>query len=450
MEIRSKYHSSWLAINAILFKRVSIAPLIVFRIVFGGLMFFSSIRFIQKGWISQLYVQPEFHFQFIDSLPVLGELGMYLVFFLLAFSSLAILFGFFFRANSLLFFLLFTYVELLDKTYYLNHYYLVSILSFWLLLSPANRMYAVDTKFFPWIKSSTCSNWSILVLKVQLSFVYFFAGLAKVNSDWLLNAQPLFSWLPGKYEIPILGRIVHLKETAFLFSWVSCIYDLFIWVFLIKNKTRVIAYGLVIVFHLLTAILFPNIGMFPIIMMSSTIVFFSSKWHLSILNNLPFFKLHKPGHFSNSKGPFIATFLLFYLLIQLYLPLRHWQYDGNLFWTEEGYRFSWRVMLMEKNGFTSIIIKDPVLNSQKELSLNEYLSPFQIQQMKSQPDMIYQFAQHIGAQFEARKGYAPKVFVKSRMSLNGRPSQEFLNSNLNIYKSKNFAFHDWIIPLKKK
>ena len=35
------------------------------------------------------------------------------------------------------------------------------------------------------------------------------------------------------------------------------------------------------------------------------------------------------------------------MCIQLAFPFRYLLYPGNIFWTEEGYRFSWRVMLME-------------------------------------------------------------------------------------------------------
>lgn len=136
-------------------------------------------------------------------------------------------------------------------------------------------------------------------------------------------------------------------------------------------------------------------------------------------------------------------------MLQMYLPFRYLQYPGNLFWHERGYRFSWRVMLMEKNGFTSIILKDPVKNIQKEIDQNEYLTAFQQQQMRSQPDMILQFAKHIGDEFKDENGYAPEIYVKSRLSLNGRRSQPFTNDTINIYSLENPENSNWIIPLKQ-
>ena len=87
---------------------------------------------------------------------------------------------------------------------------------------------------------------------------------------------------------------------------------------------------------------------------------------------------------------------------------------------------------------------------QKEIEQDDYLTPFQKQQMRSQPDMLLQFARHIGDEFKAENGYAPEVFVKSRLSLNARRSQVFTNDTLDVYATPNPMKENWIIPLKEK
>ena len=290
-----------------------------------------------------------------------------------------------------------------------------------------------------------------MIFRVQLSIVYFFAGLAKVNLDWLFRAQPLATWLPGRYDLPIIGDWLHLKEVAYLFSWAGCLYDLTIWMLLWIRKTRGVAYFFVLVFHILTAILFPRIGMFPYIMITSTIIFFSPAWHQKVLSYLPFSRFFatdeslRPAQIARS--PYIAVLLGLYLLLQLYLPFRYLHYSGNLFWHERGYRFSWRVMLMEKNGYTSIIVRDPKNNTQKEIEQDNYLTPFQKQQMRSQPDMMLQFARYVGDQFQTEHGYRPEVYVKSRLSLNGRRSQPFTNDTVDVYNADNPLKYNWILSL---
>ena len=121
-----------------LFKPVNSAPLIIFRIIFGALMLFGALRFIWKGWVSELYIDPQFHFTYLGFewvKPLPGN-WMYLPFIGMVFAALGILLGAFYRLSALLFFLLFTYVELLDKTYYLNHYYFVSLVAFLMIFLP--------------------------------------------------------------------------------------------------------------------------------------------------------------------------------------------------------------------------------------------------------------------------------------------------------------------------
>ena len=440
-------------LNQFLFKEVSIAPLVVLRITFGALLLYGTYRTYEKGWIKEMYVDPVYHFSFVDWAQPLAGYGMYWVYGLMAIFSIMIAIGFLYRFSTVSFFLLFTYCELIDKTYYLNHYYLVSILVFWMIWVPAHRWFSVDTLLFPRIKSSTCFNWQILIFKVQLSLVYFFAGLAKVNPDWLFRAQPMATWLPGLYEIPVLGQLMHYKELAFVFSWLGCVYDLTIWLFLWIKRTRGLAYVAVIVFHVLTAILFPRIGMFPFIMITGTIIFFSSEWHEKVLRffraGIEVVKESYTSTLSSSVKSFISLSLMSYVLLQLFLPMRYLQHSGNLFWHEQGYRFSWRVMLMEKNGLTNIILHDPAKDFRQEVDQNKYLTPFQKQQMRSQPDMLLQFGNFVAREYEKINGYLPEIFVKSKISLNGRRSQIFTNDTINIVGLQDPIRSGWLIPFKE-
>lgn len=112
------------------YKEVSIAPLVVFRIVFGALLLFSSSRYIYKGWVRDLYIEPDFFFGFLGFewiQPLPGE-WMFLPFILMIIGAIGIILGAFYRYSTILYFLSFTYVELLDKSNYLNHYYFVSLM----------------------------------------------------------------------------------------------------------------------------------------------------------------------------------------------------------------------------------------------------------------------------------------------------------------------------------
>ncbi len=209
-------------------KEVHIAPLVVFRLVFGFVMFFSVLRFAANGWIHQQYIEPSFHFTYLGFSWVkpFGETGMYLVFAFMALSFLCVALGLFYRLASISTFVLFTYVELLDKANYLNHYYFVSLVCFLLILVPAHRYFSFDVYRKPSLKRTHIPMWSIGVFKLQLGIVYFFAGVAKLNYEWLINANPLKIWLPAQSHIPVIGSLLSKTWVAYFASWFGAIYDL--------------------------------------------------------------------------------------------------------------------------------------------------------------------------------------------------------------------------------
>ena len=53
----------------------------------------------------------------------------------------------------------------------------------------------------------------------MLCIVYFYAGFAKINSDWLIEAQPLKIWLQGSYDIPLIGELLQKKWVHYTMSW---------------------------------------------------------------------------------------------------------------------------------------------------------------------------------------------------------------------------------------
>ncbi len=219
----------------------SIVPLVVFRVMFGVLMLVSTLRFILNGWVQTFYIDPVFHFTFygFEWVKPLPEWGMATVFALLLLTSLMIAVGAYYRVAISAFFLLFSYVELIDKAYYLNHYYLLMCLSFLLILLPAHRACSVDVWRNPSLRTCSVPRWTIASIKFMLAIVYVYAGLAKLQSDWLLHAQPITIWLRPHAEFPILGDAFFSQRWfAFAISWFGAAYDLMIVFFLLWRRTR--------------------------------------------------------------------------------------------------------------------------------------------------------------------------------------------------------------------
>ena len=231
------------------------------------------------------------------------------------------------------------------------------------------------------------------------------------------------------------------------------LYDLLIPFFLIINRTRTFAFVLVILFHVMTAILFP-IGMFPYIMILFATIFFSSNQFQKIFKAFESIKFLKTKEIwyqdYNSKFQKINILIISILLfVQILFPFRNLMYSGELFWNEEGYRFSWRVMLIEKMGYTTFRVIDSQSDKRILVENSNFLTDFQIKQMSFQPDMILEYAHFLGDYYKKRGFIEPKVFVDSYVTLNGRESQRFIDNNVNLLEEKeSFRKKNWIIPLK--
>jgi hypothetical protein len=429
---------SWImtAIN----KPVSITPLVRFRVVFGLLMFASLIRFWVRGWIDTVYIAPSFHFSYsgFEWIKTLGDPGMYILFLLVIISALFIALGFFYHIAAIVFFVGFTYIELIDVTTYLNHYYFISLVAFLMIWVPANRKFSLDVHFKRIQPVEAVPAWTIGIIRFQLAVVYIFAGLAKLNYDWLIEAQPMKTWLPAKSHLPIVGSFMYKEWVAYLFSWFGAIYDLFIVFFLINKRTRLVAYFFVIVFHLATALFFPGIGMFPYVMIASTLIFFPGK------------KIDNAETISPIRYPrFIPYALLIYAVIQVLVPFRFLLYPGHLFWHEEGYRFSWRVMLMEKAGAAYFRVKEKDSGRRFEVSNSEFLTPLQEKMMSTQPDMIVKYAKYLAEVYKKRGVKDPEVTAEIYVTLNGARSRLFIDSTVNLAaQTTGWQHYNWVLPYK--
>jgi hypothetical protein len=266
---------------------VGIAPLITLRVVIGAMLLFSTVRFVALGWVDDHYISPQFHFKYFgfEWVEPLSATGLYIVHGFLIISSLCVMLGLFYRLAAVAQFLLFTYTELIDLTYYLNHYYFVSIVCGLLVLVPANRAYSLDVLRKPSVFQSQIPRWTIFIFQLQLGIVYFYAGLWKINYDWLVNALPLKIWVPANDQLPVVGWLFQQKMTPWLFSWAGMLYDTTIVFWLSWQRTRLWAYLTVIVFHTLTGLMF-QIGVFPLVMMGATLIFFPEKWHNRLWESL--------------------------------------------------------------------------------------------------------------------------------------------------------------------
>lgn len=431
------------------------ASLAFFRILFGGVMALAMIRLLMKGWVQELYLAPAFHFtwEWFRWVKVLPGFGMYLLVAGLALLAFGIAIGWRYRLCTLLFFGGFTYLELIDQTTYLNHYYLVSLLSGLLVFLPADaawswKAYKQTERLVP--------VWTIWLLRFQLSAVYLFAGLAKLNSDWLLEAQPMRIWLAARSDLPVIGEFLTHTWVAYMASWTGALYDLSIPFLLLWSRSRSWAYLAVIGFHVMTSVLF-SIGMFPWIMLVATLAFFPPGWARGVIGKLrkllPVMPQQEESAKDVSGQPLASSLkawsivmLAAYVAIQVILPLRSYLYPQQGAWEGRGFNFAWRVMLVEKTGYVEFYAFDPATRKRERLGVNHLISPRQEVMMAQDPDMIVQLARRLAADFPAMGKSGWEVRADAWATLNGRPSQRLIRPEVNLAAT---LPADWIVPLRE-
>ena len=406
-------------------------------------------RFFANDWIAEHYIEPThfFHYYGLDWVrPWPGD-GMYVHFALMGLFALGVALGFHYRASIVAFGLLFSYAHLCDKTNYLNHYYLVMCLCFVMALLPLDRALSVDAWRGRVPRAENVPAWVLYALRAQIGLVYVFGGIAKLSSDWLLHAQPLTIWLAANGDFPVLGALFAHKWMAYAMSWGGAAFDLSIVPLLCWRRSRPLGYVAVVAFHLITARLF-HLGMFPWIMMAGSLIFLPPDWPTRVLA-----RIGRPG----ARGPERATsvfrtsavvpaLLAVYFAFSVAFPLRHFLYPGDTSWTEQGFRFSWNVMLMEKDGTVDYRVVEPSTGRRSIVPPSRYLTRYQARMMATQPDMVLELAHVIRDDFEARGVRNPEVHADAFASLNGRPVARLVDPTVDLASERDgFAPKPWIL-----
>lgn len=426
-----------------------IASAAVFRVLFGLLMFAGVWRYFAHGWLDAFYVQPTFTFHYwgfawVRPLPEPLMTGLFVV---IGISALLIAVGLFYRVATVVFFLGFSYLALIDVTRYLNHYYLVILLAAILCVLPLHRAWSLDAWRDPSIRAERLPAWMIWLLRFQVGLVYVFAGIAKLGPDWLLHAQPLGIWLHARTDTPVIGPLLEEPWVAYAMSWAGCLYDLTIVGWLSWRRTRPYAFAVLCGFHFLTNVFF-FIGIFPAIMTVVATIFFDPDWPRRLWAKV---RRRAPRVAEGAAPPrwrlprWGAALLGVWVLLQIAVPLRVYLYGGDHLWHEQGMRWGWRVMLHEKNG--SVVYRLRFADGrERRVSPSEYLTYAQEREFAAQPDLILQLAHRIRDDWAAR-GERVEVRADAWASLNGRPSARLIDPEVDLARvSDGLAPADWILP----
>ncbi|MEZ6120764.1 MAG: HTTM domain-containing protein [Pirellulaceae bacterium] len=280
------------------------ASLAVFRICVGVLMALEGWSLlvphdaaVTTGTPLQNYYTGNdirFHWPFegFEWLPLLSPTVIYALAILLCVAGISMALGLLYRVSSVLVFLIWGYLFAVEstRTYWQSHFYLELLTCFLLAWMPAANRFSLDA----WLKRTRTSSvpfWTLFVLRGQLVIAYFYAGIAKLHYDWLLDAVPVRWFLADKnttapYEailssgqLTALQDFLHLPELAYALAWIGTIFDLVVGFLLLIRRTRIFGLILMLIFHSINFLfLFDDIGWFPILGITTATIFLDPDW----------------------------------------------------------------------------------------------------------------------------------------------------------------------------
>jgi hypothetical protein len=282
----------------------------------------------------------------------------------------------------------------------------------------------------------------VWLLRFQVGVVYVFAGLAKAQPDWLVHAQPLNVWMSARSDTPLVGPWLDERWLAYAMSWGGFLFDTTIVLWLSWRRTRLPAFLVLCGFHAATGYFF-NIGMFPLIMTTSALIFFAPGWPRRVVRRAaPTLDQAAPPRVA---GRALGVLLAAHVIVQVALPLRHHLYPGPVAWNEDGMRFSWQVMVREKHGSLTFIARFAD-GRQLEVPPGRYLTSRQEREMAGQPDLIRQLARHIERDLRAAGHGDVAVHAETRVSLNGRPAAPMIDPEADLTRVTDLGPRAWVLP----
>jgi len=398
-----------------------------------------------------------FKYHYFEWVRLWPGVGLELNFLVMGLSAICIMLGLYYRFAMVLCTLCFSYVFFLDQALYLNHFYLVILFCCIMVFVPAHHYWSLDARRKPAIASTTVPAWSRLWLVIQLEIVLIYAGLVKVNWDWL-NLEPMRLWMTTQAQghhsifhwLTQDPGIAAASYGVILLHLVGA--PLLLW-----RKTRLPVFLVYCVFHTINAFVF-DIGIFPWMTIAATLVLFDPDWPKQFYawwrskragassqthsspNNIA-----SNNAMNNSSSPanqmaalpvnlsashftkvFLLIFIVSWLAVQILVPLRHWQLPGDVAWNEGGHRFSWRMKLRDKRGSATFYV---VRNDQPAVIVEPATHLNRAQQIKMAciPDLIWQYAQFLEQQHSIAAGDDVKIYVDTSCSLNTREAVPLIN-----------------------
>ncbi|MEK6450405.1 MULTISPECIES: HTTM domain-containing protein [Myroides] len=431
------------------FQPIDNSPLVIFRILFGFLFACESFGAIATGWVKSNLVDVNFTFShiYMDFLQVLVGPQMYVYFALMGCVSVAVMLGYRYRLSMILLTILWAGAYFIQKTSYNNHYYMLLVICFYMCFLPANKYASLDVKQGRVSQGLFMNQYVSWIFIFQVSILYIFGTVAKFYPDWLDGTFTKLMY-EGANIPSVFKEMFTAKWFYISIAYLGILFDGLIVPLLLFKRTRTWALVASLIFHLFNSITL-HIGIFPYFALSFAVFFYEpDQIRALFFKKKPILDINSISYQQIKKEALSKTSLIIvsvFAFVQLVLPLRMHFIEGDVLWTDEAHRLSWRMMLRSRAGYTNYIVENKKTGERRYYDIENVLTTKQEARLTS-PDMIWQMAQYIKKEY-ANKGEDVAVYAESYVSINRRDLSRFVDHKVDLGNVKwdYFKHCDWIL-----
>ena len=449
--------------------------LAAFRIAFGLLMLHDTVYVLRAGWLTRYYVERDILFPYFGvEVPALPEPWLHGLWAACTACCVLVALGALYRLAIWVFNAVFTYFFLLDQVVYLNHFYMIILFGVLLGFTDAHRCWSLDRRLGRRAGARKVPAWNVVVLGFQIEVVLVFAGLVKIEVDWL-RGEPLRQWMLERTWSPL--------SALFEIHWITLAAPVLVILLhvvgaplLLWSRTRLWVFLAYCAFHLANAHLFV-IGVFPWLTIAATTLLFPTDWPSALARRAGGFArrallaaAQKRGYSANSGvrfqrsaglrapswlprpwrriagpgaaadpepacvrplGPAAFGALLLFAAVQILVPLRSFLYEGPVEWTEKGQKFAWRMMMYSAAGDGGFLVVSPGGDAWA-VPPGAHLDRVQSYQVLTKPEVLLHFVGKL-AEHHAGLGHGEvRIYGDIRKSVNGKPFQRFVDPRVDL------------------
>ena len=439
-----------------LFKPVDAITAEVFTRMFGVIILLQVFSFQKFDFINKGILEPKllFKYDFFEWVKPLPANAMQTIPLLLIISAVLIIINKLRKVGMVIFLLTFSYLFVLEQSYYNNHFYLLILIGIALLFYNPQKDANAGISYIPY--------WLLFLLQFHIAQVYFYGGLVKLNPDWLIHMEPMKTLLAQSAKSAIIPSINNSTFALYVLTYGGVLFDLCIAFLLWNPRTFKIALIACAVFNMFNYLLFNfgsggDIGIFPFFMIGACVLFANPAFLRQKIND--WFPSKQKGNAKNKKQHFVPDFnktrnimlpcLIIYCSFHLLFPFRHLLFAGNTSWTGKASKFAWRMKAHAKKADVRFYYALAPTDSLKLVQAGMVVNTMQIQHLYEDPNTILQLANFLGNDLK-KSGYPnPVIKASINVRMNGREPQPLVDSTLNLLtlKHNKWGSEDWVLPL---